>query len=158
MTRIATLPLLALSLVGTIVQAQKATLSSSSKASAAARSAAAPTWRQAYTDDRVTVSVDPKGTVKQSDGTYSAHLRWQYATDQPVEHRKAYRTMVETRLIDCKGIRTKPVRATTYDATGKAVSSYDTRPSDMKYLSWAARKAGTSANSIVGVCKTIRGT
>ena len=154
MKRIVIPAFLALALIGTNVQGQKR---STKATNAAKKPVSTAAWQAAYSDAGVTVSVDPKQTVRNDDGTYSVRLRWKYAADQQIEHRKTYRSMIETRLIDCNSVRTKPVRATTYDVDGKIVSSYDTRPTDMQYLSWAARKPGSAnANALEGVCKTIK--
>jgi hypothetical protein len=148
--------LLAIICVGTNVQAQKR---NPRVAQAAKKSspAAAAVWREAYSDADVTVSVDSKKTVRQADSSYSTRLRWTYTKDHPIGRGKMYRSMTETRLVDCEAMRSKSVRATTYDSEGKTVSSYDTKPDDMKFLSWSARKPGsTSANAIEGVCKIVK--
>jgi hypothetical protein len=151
--RIAYSACIALALYGTTVQAQQR---SPKTTRAAKKSVPAAAWKTAYSDNIVTVAVDTKHTAKQADGTYSAHLKWTYAGDQAIGRGETYRSMVETRLINCDSMRTKSIRGTTYTAVGKQVSSYDTKPSDVQYLAWSTRKPGSSGqNAIEGVCKTI---
>lgn len=155
MNRIAYLTCIALALYGTTVQAQQRSPKATRAAKKSAPSAAAA-WKTAYSDNTVTVAVDTKHAAKQSDGTYLAHIKWTYAADQAIGHGETYRSMVETRLINCDSMWTKSIRGTTYTAAGKQVSSYDTKPSDMQYLAWSRRKPGSSSlNAIEGVCKTI---
>jgi hypothetical protein len=114
-------------------------------------------WKQIYNDDSVAVSIDPHGTIKHKDGTYTAHLRWAYTSDREIGRGKSYRIMRETRLVDCSTMGTKPISANTYDIKGKLISSFDTKPKDMQYLSWTARKPGSaSANVFEGVCQALK--
>lgn len=148
--------MLVISVVGTTVQGQKAHKASHPTTRAA--HGATVGWKIAYSDKDLTVSVDPKATKKEHDGTYKAHLRWQYAVNQAIGRGESYRVMDETRLVDCGQHRTKPIQAKTYDAKGKQVSSYTTKANDVQYLPWSTRKAGsTGANTIAGVCKVLQG-
>lgn len=153
MNRLAYSACIALTLIGTTVQAQKR---ASKTTHAAKKPAASAAWKTAYSDETVTVAVDPKHTVKESDGTYSTRLKWTYASDQAIGRNKVYRSMVETRLVNCDSLTTKSVRATTYTAAGAKVSAFDTKPEEVQYLGWSSRKPGSAGqNAIEGVCKTI---
>jgi len=153
--RSVSLALVAMCVIGTTVQAQAKKHATPAKRVAAARATA---WKEVYNDQTVTVALNPAATHHEADGSYSTQLRWTYATDQAIGRDKSYRSMVETRLIDCDSIRSKPVRAKTYTAKGALVSSYDTKPSEMTYLSWGKRKPGSASESAIeGACKTIRG-
>lgn len=122
---------------------------------APAASARAP-WSQVYSDNTVRVWLDSTGTHRQRDGTYSTRLRWQYATDKAIGRNRSYRTMVETRLLDCRSLGSKPVSARTFNAAGRPVSGYDTRPADLRYLSWTARPAGSSsAKAFAAICSRL---
>ncbi len=119
-------------------------------------STVAPQWNTVYQDSTVTVSLDPRHTKKLSDGTYTAHLRWEYAADQTIGRGKSYRMMRETRLLDCDSLRTKPLSAYTFDAKGKSVSSFDTPLKGAKDIPWGKRKPGTtSAGALAGVCQAM---
>ena len=113
-------------------------------------------WKQVYSDNTVAVFVDPKGTIKHSDGTYTAHLRWAYTSDQEIGRNENYRVMRETRLIDCKTMGTKPIMANTFDLKGKLISSFNTPDKDMKYLAWTTRKPeSSSAKAFAAVCRSL---
>jgi hypothetical protein len=115
------------------------------------------TWHSVYTDDKVVVSIDPHGTIKHKDGTYTTHLRWTYTADQPIGRDKSYRVMREIRMLNCKSLGTKTITAYIFDASGKSVSSFDTPTKDVQYLSWEERKPGTSsANALAGVCQSLK--
>jgi len=131
-------------------KAKKATTSAKSWAPAGA-------WRNVYSDASVKVAVDTSQTRHQPDGTYRVRLRWQYATNQMIGSKHAYRTMVDRKLIDCSTQGIKPVSAETYDGAGKPVSGYDTPDSELKQLDWAKRPAGSSAaKAYAAVCGAIR--
>jgi len=118
--------------------------------------AATVNWQNVYYDDTVAVAIDPVGTQVRKDGTYQVHLRWTYNTDQPIGRNKFYRTMTETRLVDCDKKRTKPISAETRDVNGKHVSSYTTREADLAILGWTTRKRGSaSAHAYTKLCQAI---
>src|SRR5690606_19414061 len=98
--------------------AKKAT--STAAASAALPKVEAP-WRVAYRDANLLVTVDTSQTERLPDGTFRTRMRWKYAKDQKVESNKSYRTMIEYKLLECKKVRSKPIRATAYDADGNPV-------------------------------------
>ncbi|HEY7897307.1 MAG TPA: surface-adhesin E family protein [Gemmatimonadaceae bacterium] len=114
-------------------------------------------WRSVYSDASVRVAVDTSQTQRQSDGTYRVRLRWQYATNQAIGTRHAYRTMVDRKLIDCSTQGIKPISAETYDAAGKPVAGYDTTDAQVSELDWAKRPPGSSAGkAYAAVCGAIR--
>lgn len=124
----------------------------------ASPSVAAP-WRLAYRDATVTVTVDTSHTRKTADGFFQTHIKWVYAKDQAIEHHRSYRTLVEDRLLDCDYVQTKPINATVYDAKGNVVNSFTTPLSDVQYMSWSRRKAGTAnERALTGVCHLLRPT
>lgn len=121
-----------------------------------ATAALAPGWHQVYRDPTVRVALDPSATTRQRDGTYRARLRWQYASNRAIGRYESYRTMVETRLIDCSSLGSKPVTARTFNAAGRPVSGYDTKPTDLRYLPWTTRPSGSSsARAFAAVCRTL---
>jgi hypothetical protein len=114
-----------------------------------------PPWRTAYHDATLTVKIDTSATKKTPDGFYRAHLRWEYAEDQKIEH-GAYRAMVEDRLLDCKKVQSKPLNASAYDANNKVVSSFTTPDDEVQYLNWSQRKEGTrSDKAYTAICATL---
>jgi hypothetical protein len=146
------LPIIALVLAGAPLSAQGRHYSFTKSPAADA-----PQWHPIYTDSKVAVSIDPHGTIKHKDGTYTTHLRWTYTADQPIGRGKSYRVMREVRIFDCKSVSTKTITANVFDADGKLVSSFDTPAKDVRYLSWEGRKAGTSsANALDSVCRSLR--
>ncbi|HEY8311046.1 MAG TPA: surface-adhesin E family protein [Gemmatimonadaceae bacterium] len=133
----------------------------SPRARAATHSAKSPSvpgaWRSVYGDASVKVALDTTQTQRQSDGTYRVRLRWQYPTNQMIGTRHAYRTMIDRKLIDCTTQGIKPISAQTYDATGKAVSGYDTPDSQLAQIDWAKRPSGSSAGkAYAAVCGQVR--
>jgi hypothetical protein len=93
----------------------------------------------------------------ETDGTYRVRLRWQYASNQMIGTRHAYRTMVDRKLIDCNTQGIKPISAETYDASGKAVAGYDTPDAQLAQIDWAKRPSGSSAaKAYAAVCSVIR--
>jgi len=140
-------------------QATKAAVHTSAAKSTVAKSSAsvAPPWRLAYHDAKVTVTVDTSATRKTADGFFKTHLKWAYSTDQAIEHQRTYRTLVEDRLLDCDYVQTKPINATVYDAKGTVVNSFTTPMSDVQYMSWSRRKAGTTnERALTAVCRLLR--
>lgn len=114
-------------------------------------------WRSVYSDPSVRVAVDTTQTRRQNDGTYKVRLRWQYASNQAIGTKHAYRTMVDRKLIDCATQGIKPVSAETYDAVGKPVAGYDTSDTQVSELDWAKRAPGSSAGkAYAAVCGAIR--
>lgn len=135
---------------------------SSRKVSTRARTAQARSWsppgawRSMYSDATVRVALDTTQTRRQSDGTYRVRLRWQYPTSQMIGTKHAYRTMVDSKLIDCTTQGLKPISAETYDATGKPVSAYESTDAEVRQLDWAKRPAGSSAaKAYAAVCGNI---
>lgn len=114
---------------------------------------AASKWHESYRDNTVVVAVDPARTTRRPDGTYSTRLRWAYAADQPIGRGRAYRTMTETLLLDCAGLRTKPLSGETFDRHGGKVSSFDTPSGDTASLDWLARDPkSTGGKALAKVC------
>lgn len=114
-------------------------------------------WRSVYSDPTVKVALDTTQTHHENDGTYRVRLRWQYAGNQMIGTKHAYRTMVDRKLIDCATQGVKPISAQTYDATGKPVAAYDTTDAEVSELDWAKRPAGSSgAKAYAAVCGRIR--
>ena len=114
-------------------------------------------WRSMYSDATVKVALDTTQTRRESDGTYRVRLRWQYPTSQMIGTKHAYRTMVDSKLIDCNTQGLKPISAQTYDGTGKPVSAYESTDAEVKQLDWAKRPAGSSAaKAYAAVCGRIR--
>lgn len=141
---------------GTPALAQQAPSHHHGKQHHSSASPATPQWHEAYRDKTVTVSIDAAGTTKQSDGTSRAHLRWVYTADQPIGRGEAYRTMTEMLLLDCQGLRTKPISGETFDKRGEKVSSFDTPESDVASLDWLKRDPkSTGGKAIARVCRTV---
>jgi hypothetical protein len=116
-----------------------------------------PPWQLAYYDATVVVSLDTSKTRETPDGFFSTHLRWAYRKDQGIEHGRSYRTLVEDRLLDCDYVQTKPINATVYDANDKVVNAFTTSLSDVQYMSWSRRKAGsTNEKALTAVCHLLR--
>ena len=114
-------------------------------------------WRSVYSDPTVKVALDPTQTRHESDGTYRVRLRWQYAKNQMIGTKHAYRTMVDRKLIDCATQGVKPISAQTYDAVGKPVAAYDTSDAEVSELDWAKRPPGSSGGkAYAAVCGVIR--
>ncbi len=114
-------------------------------------------WSSVYSDASVKVALDTTQTRRQSDGTYRVRLRWQYPTSQMIGTRHAYRTMVDSKLIDCATQGIKPISAQTYDAAGKPVAAYESTDAELAQLDWAKRPAGSSAaKAYAAVCGRIR--
>ena len=114
-------------------------------------------WRSVYNDATVRVALDTTQTKRAPDGTYRVRLRWQYATNQMIGTRHAYRTMVDRKMIDCTTQGIKPVSAQTYDVNGKPVAGYDTPDSQLVQIDWAKRPPGSSAGkAYAAVCGAIR--
>ncbi|MEO7041973.1 MAG: surface-adhesin E family protein [Gemmatimonadaceae bacterium] len=114
-------------------------------------------WRSVYDDPSVRVAVDTTQTRRQSDGTYKVRLRWQYASNQAIGTKHAYRTMVDRKLIDCSTQGIKPVSAETYDVAGKPVAGYDTPAAQVSEIDWAKRPPGSSAGkAYAAVCGVVR--
>jgi len=148
---------LALVAVPILAQTAKKTTAHAKSTASVAPSVAAP-WRVAYHDTQVTVTIDTSATRKTADGFFQTHLKWVYASDQGIDHnKKSYRTLVEDRLLDCDYVQTKPINATVYDANGKVVNSFTTPMSDVQYMSWSRRKAGTpNERALTAVCRMLR--
>jgi hypothetical protein len=142
--------------------ATKRAVKKSAKKPATTRNAVAkptvtPPWRLAYHDANVVVSIDTSKTRTTPDGFFQAHLRWAYKKDQGIERDRSYRTLVEDRLLDCDYVQTKPINATVYDANDKVVNSFTTPLSDVQYMSWSRRKAGsTNEKALTAVCHLLR--
>lgn len=139
-----------------VATAQKA--SKAKKATASTKPwSPAGAWRNVYSDPSVRVAVDTTQTRRQKDGTYKVRLRWQYASNQAIGTKHAYRTMVDRKLIDCSTQGIKPVSAQTYDAAGKPVAGYDTSDTQVSELDWAKRPPGSSGGkAYAAVCGAIR--
>lgn len=113
-------------------------------------------WRAAYNDANLLVTVDTSQTEKLPDGTYRSRLRWMYSTDQKIEDNKTYRLMVETRLLDCKKVRSKPISAIVYDSNATTVSSFSTPEEELPYLLWGKRTPGSvNDNALIKVCEIL---
>lgn len=154
------IPVLAVALaclsLPSVATAQKTSKSKKTTASAKSWSPSGA-WRSVYSDPSVRVAVDTTQTRRQSDGTYKVRLRWQYASNQAIGTKHAYRTMVDRKLIDCATQGIKPVSAETYDAAGKPVAGYDTPDAQVGELDWAKRPPGSSAGkAYAAVCGVVR--
>jgi hypothetical protein len=65
--------------------------------------------------------------------------------------------MTETRVIDCNKVRSKSLSAVATNSAGKTVSSFATPDSEIPYLMWSTRKAGTSnANALSKACVMLK--
>ncbi len=116
-------------------------------------------WRLAYNDPQLIVAVDTSQTERLPDGSYRAKLRWLYTKDQKIEDNKTYRMMVETRLLDCKKVRSKPISATVYDANGNKVSTFTTPDDELQYLLWGKRTPGSrNDNALAKSCDILSAT
>jgi hypothetical protein len=83
-------------------------------------------------------------------------MRWKYTNDQKLEGNKSYRTMIEYKLLECKKVRSKPIRATAYDADGNPVSAFSTPDDELQYLMWSKRTPGTvNDKALVRACELL---
>ncbi|HWG33062.1 MAG TPA: surface-adhesin E family protein [Gemmatimonadaceae bacterium] len=148
--------LLAVAVLAVSAGAQKAPRHTTAKTRTSS-SGPSGAWRSVYNDATVRVALDTTQTKRAPDGTYRVRLRWQYATNQMIGTRHAYRTMVDRKMIDCTTQGIKPVSAQTYDVNGKPVAGYDTPDSQLVQIDWAKRPPGSSAGkAYAAVCGAIR--
>jgi len=148
--------LLAVTVLAVSAGAQKAPRHTTAKTRTSS-SGPSGAWRSVYNDATVRVALDTTQTKRAPDGTYRVRLRWQYATNQMIGTRHAYRTIVDRKMIDCTTQGIKPVSAQTYDVNGKPVAGYDTPDSQLVQIDWAKRPAGSSAGkAYAAVCAAIR--
>lgn len=130
--------------------------STATKATSSAAVRVQAPWRLAYNDSKLIVSVDTSQSEKLPDGTYRTRMRWLYTTDQKIEGNKTYRLMMEHRLLDCKKVRSKPIEATVYDASGNRVSSFSTPDNELPYLLWGKRTTGTvNDKALIKTCNLL---
>lgn len=139
----------------------KAPAKSSAKPAAKAKAAAprvsvqAP-WRLVYNDTQLLVTIDTSQVEKMPDGSFRSKMRWLYQTDQKIEGNKTYRQMLETRLLDCKKVRSKPISATVYDADGNRVTEFSTPEDELPYLLWGKRVEGSrNDNALIKACEIL---
>ncbi|MES2356923.1 MAG: surface-adhesin E family protein [Gemmatimonadota bacterium] len=148
--------LLAVAVLAVSAGAQKAPRHTTAKTRTSS-SGPSGAWRSVYNDATVRVALDTTQTKRAPDGTYRVRLRWQYATNQMIGSKHAYRTMVDRKMIDCTTQGIKPVSAQTYDVNGKPVAGYDTPDSQLVQIDWAKRPPGSSAGkAYAAVCGAIR--
>ncbi|MGI8510374.1 MAG: hypothetical protein ACR2MQ_13715 [Gemmatimonadaceae bacterium] len=132
----------------------KSTAKSTSKASTLGMTGA---WQSVYSDNEVALSMDTLKTNRLQDGSFSTRLKWQYATDKSIGRNETYRTLVETRLMNCTLFGSKPVSAQTYNVSGKPVSSFTSAERDLKYMDWGVRKGGTSSSkAYAALCGSLK--
>lgn len=114
-------------------------------------------WNGVYSDNEVVLSMDTVKTKRLPDGTFSTRLKWQYSTDKSIGRNETYRTLVESRLVNCTLFGSKPVSAQTYNLAGKPISSFTSTERDLKYMDWGVRKGGTSSSkAYAALCSSLK--
>lgn len=136
----------------------KSTAKSTSKpTSSASALGMAGAWNGVYSDNEVVLSMDTVKTKRLPDGTFSTRLKWQYSTDKSIGRNETYRTLVESRLVNCTLFGSKPVSAQTYNVAGKPISSFTSTERDLKYMDWGVRKGGTSSSkAYAALCSSLK--
>jgi surface-adhesin protein E len=110
-------------------------------------------WPIVYKSTSVTVALDTAGAKRNSDGSYMARTRWDYARDHLLESKKPYRQMTQTALLRCTPMRVKRLTESFYSSTG-AVVREGSMPDrgDIQYMTWdrfVPRTDGSRASTAI---------
>ena len=106
--------------------------------------AAQSAWRTIHSDARLTVALDTTRIRNSDEGSFTAFVRWDYATPRRAESRRNYTRMVQQVQLKCSPIRVKRIGASLYSSEGRVVEEVPAVSRRvLANMSWDPPRAGS---------------